>query len=100
MAVIQLKVDTAEQSGAKAALNLSLLTAHHKRELAEVQQELDRLRSKSNLEQVTAELEERVRDMEQLLKQKCAEIEENDDRTLEYVQIRLFDQIADLGLVC
>ena len=64
---------------------MSLLTAQHKRELADIQRELDRLRSNGNPERVIAELEERNRDMEQLLKQKCAEIEENDDRALEYV---------------
>ena len=64
---------------------MSLLTAQYKRELADAQRELDRLRSNGNPEQVIAELEERNKDMEQLLKQKCAEIEENDDRALEYV---------------
>lgn len=84
---IQAKLNAAEQANAKVTLNLSLLTAQHKREMAEVQREVERLRSKSNLEQTIAELEERNQEMDQLLKQKCAEIEENDDRTLGYVPL-------------
>jgi myosin protein heavy chain len=85
MTDLQAKLSTTEQASAKATLNVSLLTAQHKRELADVQRELDRLQSNGNPERVIAELEERNKDMEQLLQQKCAEIEENDDRALEYV---------------
>ncbi|KAF5323386.1 hypothetical protein D9611_005608 [Ephemerocybe angulata] len=83
---IQGRLNAAEQASAKATLNVSLLTAQHKRELTDAQRELERLRSKSNLEQITAELEERNQEMEELLKQKCAEIEENDDRALEMLK--------------
>ncbi|KAJ2914770.1 hypothetical protein MD484_g5634, partial [Candolleomyces efflorescens] len=83
---IQAKLNAAEQANAKATLNLSLLTAQHKREMAEMQREVERLRSKSNLEQTIAELEERNQEMDQLLKQKCIEIEENDDRTLGHLK--------------
>ncbi|KAF6766708.1 hypothetical protein DFP72DRAFT_1089472 [Ephemerocybe angulata] len=83
---IQGRLNAAEQASAKATLNVSLLTAQHKRELTDAQRELERLRSKSNLEQITTELEERNQEMEELLKQKCAEIEENDDRALEMLK--------------
>ncbi|KAJ2931894.1 hypothetical protein H1R20_g5200, partial [Candolleomyces eurysporus] len=83
---VRAKLDAAEQANAKVTLNLSLLTAQHKREMAEAQREVERLRSKSNLEQTIAELEERNQEMDQLLKEKCTEIEENDDRTLEMLK--------------
>jgi hypothetical protein len=53
--------------------------------MAEMQQQLAALRSRPNLDGIVAELEERNNEMEELLKHKCAEIEENDDRAIEYV---------------
>jgi len=82
---LQDKLNSVEQANAAAKTNLGLLTAQHKREMAEVQRELDRHRSKQNLQAIIAELEERNEEMERLLKEKCTEIEENDDRVLEYV---------------
>jgi myosin protein heavy chain len=71
---------------AKAAeVNLSLQGAQHKRETADVQRELTLLRSQPNLADALSELEERNNEMEELLRSKCTEIEENDDRALEYV---------------
>lgn len=66
-------------------MNLSLQNAQHKRETAELQRELSALKTRPNLESALAELEERNNEMEELLRAKCAEIEENDDRVLEYV---------------
>ncbi len=57
--------------------------SHHKREIAEMQRELAAFKTKPNLDTVLARLEERNNEMEELLRAKCAEIEENDDRTLE-----------------
>ena len=68
-----------------AEVNLSLQNAQHKRETSELQRELAILRSRPNLEQALSELEERNTEMEELLRAKCAEIEENDDRVLESV---------------
>ena len=53
--------------------------------MTELERELSVFRSMPNLQQVLAELEERNSEMEELLKNKCVEIEENDDRALEYV---------------
>ena len=66
-----------------AEVNLSLQGAQHKREMAELQRDLDALRSKPDLAAALVELEERNNEMEELLRRKCAEIEENDDRVLE-----------------
>ncbi|EAU92541.2 hypothetical protein CC1G_06552 [Coprinopsis cinerea okayama7 len=75
-----------EQANAKANLNMSLTSAQHKREMTDLQRELQNLRSKSNLEQVIAELQERNQEMDDLLRQKCAEIEANDDKSLEMLR--------------
>ena len=74
-----------EKSWKAAEVNLSLQNAQHKREMTEVQRELSAFRLRPNFEQALAELEERNSEMEELLRNKCAEIEENDDRALEYV---------------
>ncbi|KAJ3789266.1 hypothetical protein GGU10DRAFT_406358, partial [Lentinula aff. detonsa] len=62
-----------------AEVNLSLQNAQHKREVSQLNQEVETLKSRPDLEGVVAELEERINEMEDLLKKKCEEIEENDD---------------------
>lgn len=51
--------------------------------MGELQKEVDGLRSKPDLASALVELEERNNEMEELLRKKCAEIEENDDKVLE-----------------
>ena len=72
-----------EKACKAAEVNLSLQNAQHKRESSELRRELSALRSRPNLEQAIAELKERNNEMEDLLRAKCTEIEENDDRVLE-----------------
>ncbi|KAF7337491.1 Wd40 containing snare-dependent exocytosis protein [Mycena sanguinolenta] len=76
----------AEKAGKAAEVNLSLQNAQHRREMAEVQKQLAALQSRPDLSSALADLEERNNEMEELLKNKCAEIEENDDRTLEMLK--------------
>jgi myosin protein heavy chain len=76
----------AEKTGKAAEVNLSLQNAQHRRETSELQKQLTALQSQPDLAGVIADLEERNNEMEELLKNKCAEIEENDDRALEYAQ--------------
>ncbi|KAG5219751.1 Cytospin-A [Salix suchowensis] len=73
----------AEKAAQTSELNLSLQGVQHKREMAEMQRRIAALQSKPNLDSVVHELEERNNEMEELLRAKCAEIEENDDRVLE-----------------
>ncbi|KAJ6503248.1 hypothetical protein C8R47DRAFT_968854, partial [Mycena vitilis] len=73
----------AEKTGKAAEVNLSLQNAQHRREMSELQRQLTALQSQPDLGGVIADLEERNNEMEELLKNKCAEIEENDDRALE-----------------
>jgi myosin protein heavy chain len=54
--------------------------------MADLQRELTLLRTQPNLTDAVSELEERNNEMEELLRSKCIEIEENDDRALEYVR--------------
>ena len=82
---MQADLARSEKAGKAAEMNLNLQNAQHKRETAELQKELSMLRVRPNLEQALTELEERNTEMEDLLRAKCAEIEENDDRVLEYV---------------
>lgn len=53
--------------------------------MSQIQRDLDALKSKPSLEKALLELEEQNNEMEEVLRQKCREIEENDDRVLEYV---------------
>ncbi|KAJ7170199.1 hypothetical protein C8R46DRAFT_994980 [Mycena filopes] len=76
----------AEKTGKAAEVNLSLQNAQHRREMSELQRQLAALQSQPDLSGVIADLEERNNEMEELLKLKCAEIEENDDRALEMLK--------------
>jgi hypothetical protein len=85
-----------EKSAKAAEVNLSLQGAQHKRETADLQRELQVLRLQPNLSDIVVELEERNSEMEELLRNKCAEIEENDDRALEYVRVLGFSHTTNL----
>ncbi|KAK0481556.1 hypothetical protein IW261DRAFT_1084196 [Armillaria novae-zelandiae] len=76
----------AEKAASTAEVSLSMQNSHHKREIAEMQRELAAFKTKPNLDEVIAGLEERNNEMEELLRAKCAEIEENDDRTLDMLK--------------
>lgn len=82
---MQTDLARSEKACKAAEVNLSLQNAQHKRETTELQKELSAFRVRPNLEQALSELEERNTEMEELLRAKCAEIEENDDRVLECV---------------
>lgn len=83
------KLATAERSYKSAEVNLSLQEAQHNREVSQLQRELNALKARPDLTAVTEELEQRNTEMEELLREKCREIEENDDRSLEWVTTRL-----------
>ncbi|KNZ80649.1 Cytospin-A [Termitomyces sp. J132] len=76
----------AEKAANTAEVNLSLQGAQHKREMSELNQQLVALQAQPNLQSALAELEERNDEMEELLRKKCVEIEENDDRALEMLK--------------
>ncbi|KAG6873218.1 hypothetical protein C0995_001572 [Termitomyces sp. Mi166 len=76
----------AEKAANAAEVNLSLQGAQHKREMSELNYQLTALRAQPDLQSALAELEERNDEMEELLRKKCVEIEENDDRALEMLK--------------
>jgi len=71
-----------EQESDGIELQLSLNDAQHRESIAALQHELDALREKPNLETRLQELQERCDEMEEDLKEKCAEIERTDDKYL------------------
>lgn len=80
---IQLRLAQSEKAGKTAELSLALQTTQYDKAMASLRRELDTVRSEPKLLEVAAELEERNREMDQLLQSKCAEIEDYDDRILE-----------------
>ena len=71
-----------EQESSGVELQLSLKDAQHKESLAALQRELDTIREKPSLEARLQELQERYDEMEEDLKDKCAEVEKTDDKYL------------------
>lgn len=63
--------------------NSSLQSAHSRSEIEKLQRQLEGLQTRPNFDKALQDLEERNNEMEELLRQKCVEIEENDDRVLE-----------------
>lgn len=53
--------------------------------MSTLRKELEALQETSKLEETVQDLRERNDEMEEMLKAKCVEIEENDDRFIEYV---------------
>lgn len=58
-------------------------TIQHEQTVASLRRELNALRAQPRLEDEIAELREKNLEMEELLRAKCLEIEENDDRFIE-----------------
>jgi hypothetical protein len=85
LATTQSELAASQAAYNKAQITLDISDANHKREMQYLEREIAAYKAKGSLEDVLAELEERNNEMEELLKQKCAEIEQNDDRTLEFV---------------
>ena len=77
------ELSRSEKSGKEAEINLSLQSVRNDQIISSLRRELSTLKTHPRLDGVVAELEERNRDMDELLKSKCAEIEDNDDRILE-----------------
>ncbi|KAI5997970.1 hypothetical protein EDD15DRAFT_2363805 [Pisolithus albus] len=72
-----------EKAGKAAELGLALQSTQHEKVVAAFRHELASLRSGPDLHAALAELEEKNREMDDLLRAKCAEIEGYDDQILE-----------------
>ncbi|KAG6335470.1 hypothetical protein ID866_3620 [Astraeus odoratus] len=79
----QLNLAQSEKAGKGAELSLALQTTQHEKVVSALRRELASLQSGPDLRTALAELEERNREMDDLLRDKCAEIEGYDDRILE-----------------
>jgi hypothetical protein len=79
------ELNTSLAEAQKASQVTEVNYALQAQDLASVRRELATLREKPNLEEVVAELREKNQEMDELLRQKSTEIEENDDRFIEYV---------------
>ncbi|KAG2156547.1 uncharacterized protein EDB93DRAFT_1127280 [Suillus bovinus] len=80
---VQLRLAQSEKAGKAAELSLALQTTQHEKAMTSLRWELDAVRSEPKVHDIIAELEEKTREMDQLLQSKCAEIEDYDDRILE-----------------
>ncbi|KIK95351.1 hypothetical protein PAXRUDRAFT_11499 [Paxillus rubicundulus Ve08.2h10] len=83
----QLSFAESEKAGKAAELNLALQATQHERVLSALRRELASLQSGPDLRTALAELKERNQEMDDLLKAKCQEIEEYDDRILETLKV-------------
>jgi hypothetical protein len=73
----------AEDAQATAQLTLAFQKSEHEQTVSSLRRDIASLRSKPNMESVVAELEEKNRELEEMLRCKCEEVEENDDRFIE-----------------
>jgi len=67
-----------------AQMQLAFQKSEHEQKLSSLHRELANLRLQPKMEERVAELEDRIRQMDDMLRTRCAEIEENDDRFIEY----------------
>ena len=74
------------QKTAKAAeVKLDLQTAQHNKTVEDLRKDITALEASAKLVDTVADLQERNAELDNLLKAKCDEIEENDDRFIQYV---------------
>lgn len=72
-----------EKACKAAEFNLTLQTTQHEKVVTALRREIASLQSGPELHAALADLEEKNREMDDLLRVKCQEIEEYDDRILE-----------------
>ncbi len=87
--IVQLReqLSHSEKAGKTAEMNLLLTDTEHKRTISTLRQRLSTLDQGGaqlvDLQRANKDLQEQVTEMESLLRGKCAEIEENDDKFIE-----------------
>ena len=72
-----------EKAARSAEVKLDLQTAQHNKAVESLKKELAVLQETAKLEETVLDLQERNAEMEELLRSKCQEIEENDDRFIK-----------------
>ncbi|EKM61630.1 uncharacterized protein PHACADRAFT_84405 [Phanerochaete carnosa HHB-10118-sp] len=76
----------AEKEAKTAEINLSLQAVQHEKIVSGLRNEIETLQETSKLAEAVEELREQNQEMENLLKAKCLEIEENDDRFIGLIK--------------
>ena len=80
------------QKTAKAAeVKLDLQTAQHNKTVEDLRKDITALEASAKLVDTVADLQERNAELDNLLKAKCDEIEENDDRFIKSVSVFVSD---------
>ncbi|KAI0360948.1 hypothetical protein OH77DRAFT_379767 [Trametes cingulata] len=86
LADLRTKCTTLDKLAKNTEANLAMQTIQHEQTVAALKRELNALRAQPRLEDEIAELREKNAEMEELLRAKCLEIEENDDRFIELIK--------------
>jgi hypothetical protein len=73
----------AERDGKAAEMQLTFQSAQHDQAVASLEREIQLLRATSRPDERIQELEEKISHMDELMRSKTQEIEENDDRFIE-----------------
>jgi hypothetical protein len=73
----------AERDGKAAEMQLTFLSAQHDQAVASLKREIQLLKASSTPDERVQELEEKIGYMDELMRSKTQEIEENDDRFIE-----------------
>ena len=79
----ELTLAESEKAGKAAEFNLTLQATQNDKVVAVLRREIASLQSGPELRSALTDLEEKNREMDDLLRAKCQEIEEYDDRILE-----------------
>jgi hypothetical protein len=73
----------AEREGKAAEIQLTFQTTQHNQTVASLKREIQLLQAASQPDERIQELEEKIGYMDELMRSKTQEIEENDDRFIE-----------------
>ncbi|KAI0673754.1 hypothetical protein C8Q78DRAFT_1018750 [Trametes maxima] len=84
--ILRAKCTTLDKLAQTTEANLAMQTIQHEQTVASLKRELNALRSQPRFEDEIAELKEKNAEYEELLRAKCLEIEENDDRFIEMLK--------------
>ena len=94
LAELRAKCTTLDKLAQSEKAKLDMQTIQHEQTVASLRRELYALRAQPSLEEEIAELKEKNAEYEELLRAKCLEIEENDDKFIEWVVLRLLTYSA------
>lgn len=80
---IQTTLQQSEQAAQAAEIKYTFQMSQNEQTIASLRREVGALRGNSSIQETITELQEKNAEMERLLRAKCLEIEENDDKFIE-----------------